>query len=330
MVDVNAYLPQGVLKSLQNDKKFIFLAGLFSENGAMDGSTADGPWYRSCYAEVQCDASSRLNQNPAFADLVYGSVLNPVHKRVPLVDLCVQGDEIHKFVQTRCDGKFPRCDAAVRLTCKNLQHPLHYIFKQFLQNHDGLGPSCLFRSKIKYECDDDDEVETMVVALSDIKTWKATMPADIDIDISLDFKGSPKQILIKLEGCPFEMVYLQNIVHTGIGPQLVLGKSADSLISSTVYVALFESIVAAHFLPSFKDPVSVYGVYCDSMPVPSIVKPSFSPAFYFDQSMFHDKEVIFFGYSKNYEVVYAHFALHSVHIQVEVRHLICMRFIRSL
>lgn len=245
---------------------------------------------------------------------------------MPLSLLSFEGDDIHRFVQEKCNGKWPEHGSCARVTCNN-PFPMIYYFAGFRRDW-GEEASCEFQTS-----EDEPDPETVNVPLSMIKTFtsKNSWSRDTVLDCLNFDSGVDRKILVKLEGCPFEECILKDVLDDDVGPRLVLGKRG-SFFQQTVYMGAIEKLVShPKFVHKTSNLFMVLGLgLLFVLPVPSVVKMTPDRSSVCSNTPFQFGEIVFFGYSAAYGgIVYANFTKDKAHLQIDVKHISTVTFVRE-
>ena len=319
-------LPAAVRKMLHQPgpKTFVPLRDVVEwDRSNLDEDTEDTSFGRQWFGDYHFQAHGNSKQclNPAWVDLVFGEP--PVTKRVPLATLSVKDDDVDLFVRQKCCGKWPKRGTTIRVTCG--QFVAHYRFVRFQKSY-------LEETACKFSMGYDKDFETLCVPLCrisawrDLEAWSAEETAGL-----LRFNGPPKQIIVKLQDCPFVQCFIRDVLEDAVGPRLHLSKTQNGAVQ-TAYLGMVELLNTEDIVPKSPNPITVFNCMSPTLPTPSIVKPFFSPLsgdFRFKDA-FHCRDVCFFGYSDGWnKTVWAHFTLDFVHLKVAITDIVSLTFVRE-
>ena len=134
LAKLQACMPQGVqsvLSVLQSGGSVVPLFDFtrsFLGDDHDDEGFQDVPFHSTFHCKIECHKTS-LSGNPVWAEVKHNSPM-PAKTLMPVHMLSVRGDEIHQFVQEKCNGKWPQRRSRVRVTFGN-PYPMYYEFRCF-------------------------------------------------------------------------------------------------------------------------------------------------------------------------------------------------------
>jgi len=316
-------LPKLVMETLLDAgraKIFIPLGLVDFDGDDYDDEVEAGQWYNDLHVELHCHDTA-FSSNPLFVNLTVGDP--QVIIMYPLLKLSVAGDEIDTFVRGKLNGHWPVRCRSVRITCGDCPFPMHYYFRGFKHTIGG---------EAVCECisGDDSLMETVLVPLSQITTWKQ---ADVTLDIyrGLQFQATdlPKKVIFRMYNGHYELCFIKRILNNGVGPQLAISSSAISLYDRVVYLGLVDTLLTPTFIEVRQDPVYVYYPERDQrqevLHTPCVVKPIFE-----QRDMMDGREMTLMGYSKVNGEVGLHMIYNDSHHWVKASKFAQLSFVRAL